>query len=72
MTKIAFFNNKGGVGKSTSAINVAHAMVQYGKKVLVIDCDNQQNTFQFFTEGQNTDYRSSTRYEKLDITLDTA
>jgi chromosome partitioning protein len=70
MTKIAFFNNKGGVGKSTSVINVAHAMSKRGKRVVVLDCDLQQNTFKFFSdvpEMEFTDDERPTRYENIDI-----
>ncbi|MCL1832310.1 MAG: ParA family protein, partial [Oscillospiraceae bacterium] len=72
MKKLAMFNNKGGVGKSTSAINVAHAMTRLGKKVLVVDCDTQQNTFFFFSGKKNEHYCSKTRYDNLKIALDIA
>jgi chromosome partitioning protein len=67
MIKLAFFNNKGGTGKSTSTINVAHAMTCLGKKVQVVDCDNQQNTFRFFADSQDEKYHGSTRYNDIDI-----
>jgi len=67
MIKLNFFNNKGGCGKSTSTINVAHAMTRLGKKVQVVDCDNQQNTFCFFSDSQDENYRGSTRYDNIDI-----
>lgn len=43
MKVISFFNNKGGVGKTTSAVNVAAELGQRGNKVLLIDLDPQSN-----------------------------
>lgn len=41
---ISVINNKGGVGKSTITQNLAHALANKGKRVLVIDQDPQSNT----------------------------
>lgn len=43
MKIISFFNQKGGVGKTTSIINIGAAFGRQGKKVLIIDLDPQGN-----------------------------
>ncbi|HEX4112290.1 MAG TPA: ParA family protein [Stellaceae bacterium] len=50
MKKVALFNHKGGVGKTTLTVNIADALADLGKRVLLVDADPQCNLTSFYLE----------------------
>ncbi|MBR7164900.1 MAG: ParA family protein [Clostridia bacterium] len=65
MKILAFANQKGGVGKTTSAINVAASLGHLGKRVLLIDLDPQGNC----TSGVGID-KEKAPYSTYDVLLE--
>ncbi len=66
MRKIAVAMAKGGVGKTTTAVNLAHQLALQGQRVLLVDCDTQAQVSKFlgvspphgmyeFVTGRTTD-----------------
>ena len=58
LQKYAVLNNKGGVGKSTIAVHIAHGLAIQGKKVLLVDMDGQ-NDASLFLGFTSEDYNKS-------------
>ena len=61
---IAIFNQKGGVGKTTTSVNLSSCLASLGKSVLILDIDPQGNT----TSGIGID-KSSLKYTMYDMLI---
>ena len=66
---ISFLNFKGGVGKSTSTVNVAKALHDMGYRVLAIDADSQGNSSKMMGKKLNEEL-TETLYEIITKGLD--
>jgi cellulose biosynthesis protein BcsQ len=53
--KLAIFNHKGGVGKTTLTVNIAHALSKLNKRVLIVDADPQCNITAYYLDSDYLD-----------------
>ena len=61
---IADYNRKGGMGKTTTAINLCAALALAGRKVLLVDADTQTNTTAFLFDCEGEDAYEEGRIRK--------
>lgn len=64
MKKIAILNNKGGVGKSTVAVQLSHGLSKLGFKVILVDLDGQNDSSLFL--GINESQYNKTFFDLID------
>lgn len=64
MQVISIYNNKGGVGKTTSAINIAYCLSKANYKTVIIDSDSQSNATNTFLNNKKN-LKGNTFYEVM-------
>lgn len=67
---VAIVNNKGGVGKTTLAVNLAHALANRGKKILIVDNDAQCNASSLLVEHDVISDSIYELYESDDVNIE--
>lgn len=64
---LTFANNKGGVGKTTSSLCVAHTLAEQGYQVALLDCDPQANASKTFSIPTGTPHIGAVLEEKVTL-----
>jgi len=64
---LTFANNKGGVGKTTSSLSVAHSLADMGFQVVLLDCDPQANASKTFTLPPTAPHLGQVLEEKITL-----
>ncbi len=67
---LAVYNRKGGVGKTSSVVNIGGCLAEKKKKVLLIDGDSQINMTQFFFDGEGDICEGEALQEGIPTVLD--
>lgn len=71
MKTISIFNNKGGVAKTISTINIGAVLQELGKKVLIVDIDPQGNSSRLLNNKEVRNGRSIDNEDCYRIDIDT-
>src|SRR6266566_2721939 len=67
--RISVYNHKGGVGKTTLTVNIAAALAERGRRVLLVDSDPQCNLTSFLIEDKVVDELLDKSYERVGLFL---
>ena len=64
---ITISNHKGGVGKTTTVVNLAAAFAEAGGRILCIDCDSQGDLSDFFIRGLSFEHSVADLFQNNDV-----